>query len=460
MSDRTGVYILSERQENKMGVMPVGKLLVNMSTPMMLSMLTQALYNIVDSIFVAMISEKALTAVSLAFPLQTLMIAFAIGTGVGVNALVSRHLGAREFDKANEIATTGVRLSFVTYVVFALFITLCCRPFFRFQTADTEIVEAGIIYMQIVGVLSIGMFFQSMMEKLLQATGKTSLSMTTQIVGAVINMIMDPILIFGYFGFPKMGIAGAATATIFGQIVAGLLALYFNKTKNTEIQISMKKYPFKLETVQKIYAIGVPSIIMQAIGSVMTFGFNKILIVFSATATALFGVYFKLQSFVLMPVFGLNNGMMPIVAYNYGARKPERIVKTMKLSYGAAYVIMIVGVVVFWVIPDKLLMMFSASEDMIEIGVPALKIISLHFLLAPFSIVSSSFFQALGHGFISMINSIIRQLLVLLPAAFILSRLIGLSAVWWSFPIAELAAVAMAAFFMIRVYNKEIKPLF
>ena len=447
-------------KENKMGVMPVGKLLVNMSTPMMLSMLTQALYNIVDSIFVAMISEDALTAVSLAFPLQTLMIAFGIGTGVGVNALVSRYLGAKKFEKANEIATTGVRLSLITYVVFAIFIFFSCEPFFRLQTSNEAIVDAGVTYMKIVGILSIGMFFQAMMEKLLQATGKTSLSMTTQIVGAVINMIMDPILIFGYFGFPKMGIAGAATATIFGQIVAGSLALYFNKTKNKEIHISLKTYPLTLKTVKKIYAIGFPSIIMQAIGSVMTFGFNKILIVFSSTATAVFGVYFKLQSFVLMPIFGLNNGMMPIVAYNFGARKPERIVKTLKLSYAAAVIIMIIGIVIFWTIPDKLLLLFSASDDMLSIGIPALRIISLHFLLAGFSIVSSSCFQALGHGFISMINSIIRQLLVLLPAAYILSRIGGLSLVWWSFPIAELVAVAMAMFFMIRVYKNEIKPLF
>lgn len=451
---------MSERKENKMGVMPVGKLLVNMSTPMMLSMLTQALYNIVDSIFVAMISEDALTAVSLAFPLQTLMVAFGIGTGVGVNALVSRYLGAKQYEKANEIATTGVRLTWITYICFALFVLIVCKPFFRFQTSDEVIVEYGITYMRIVGVLSIGMFFQSMMEKLLQSTGKTAFSMTTQIVGAVINMIMDPILIFGYGIFPEMGIAGAATATIFGQIVGGSLALYFNMTKNKEIHISLKKYQMKNETVKQIYAIGFPSIVMQAIGSVMTFGFNKILIVFSSTATAVFGVYFKLQSFVLMPIFGLNNGMMPIVAYNFGARKPKRIVKTLKLSYIAAYVCMVIGVVLFWAIPDKLLLLFSASDEMLEIGVPALRIISIHFLLAAFSIVSSSFFQAMGHGFISMVNSIIRQLIVLLPAAFILARVGGLSAVWWSFPIAELVAVAMAAYFMVRVYRSEVQPLF
>lgn len=446
--------------ENKMGVMPVGKLLVNMSTPMILSMLMQALYNIVDSIFVAMISEEALTAVSLAFPLQTLMVSFGIGTGVGVNALVSRYLGAKKHEKANAIATTSVYLTFFTYIVFAVLITLICRPFFRIQTSDTKIVSAGITYMQIVGILSIGMFFQVMMEKLLQSTGKTNLSMITQIVGACINMIMDPILIFGLIGFPKLGIAGAAIATIFGQSVGGLLALYFNKTKNKELVISFKKYPLRLENVKRIYEIGLPSIIMQSIGSIMTFGFNKILINFSSTATAVFGVYFKLQSFVLLPIIGLNNGMMPIIAYNFGARKPDRIKQTLKYSYLAAYVMILVGFGLFVAVPEKMLLLFSASDDMLAIGVPALRIISLHFLLAAFSIVSSSFFQAMGHGFISMINAISRQLLVLLPVAYILSKIGGLTAVWWAFPIAELVAVALAAIFMIKVYTEEVKPLY
>ena len=446
--------------ENKMGVMPVGKLLVNMSTPMILSMLMQAMYNIVDSIFVAMISEEALTAVSLAFPLQTLMVSFGIGTGVGVNALVSRYLGAKKHEKANAIATTSVYLTFFTYIVFAVLITLICRPFFRLQTSDTEIVSAGITYMQIVGILSIGMFFQVMMEKLLQSTGKTNLSMITQIVGACINMIMDPILIFGWIGFPKLGIAGAAIATIFGQTVGGLLALYFNKTKNKELVISFKKYPLRLENVKRIYEIGLPSIIMQSIGSIMTFGFNKILINFSSTATAVFGVYFKLQSFVLLPIIGLNNGMMPIIAYNFGARKPDRIKQTLKYSYLAAYAMILVGFGLFVAVPEKMLLLFSASDDMLAIGVPALRIISLHFLLAAFSIVSSSFFQAMGHGFISMINAISRQLLVLLPAAYILSKIGGLSAVWWAFPIAELVAVVLAAIFMIKVYTEEVKPLY
>jgi putative MATE family efflux protein len=344
--------------------------------------------------------------------------------------------------------------------VFAVLITFICRPFFRIQTSNPEIVSAGITYMQIVGILSVGMFFQVMMEKLLQSTGKTNLSMITQIVGACINMIMDPILIFGLIGFPKLGIAGAAIATIFGQSVGGLLALYFNKTKNKELVISFKKYPLRLENVKRIYEIGLPSIIMQSIGSIMTFGFNKILINFSSTATAVFGVYFKLQSFVLLPIIGLNNGMMPIIAYNFGARKPDRIKQTLKYSYLAAYVMILVGFGLFVAVPEKMLLLFSASDDMLAIGVPALRIISLHFLLAAFSIVSSSFFQAMGHGFISMINAISRQLLVLLPVAYILSKIGGLTAVWWAFPIAELVAVALAAIFMIKVYTEEVKPLY
>ena len=442
-----------------MGTMPVGRLLVNMSTPMMLSMMTQALYNIVDSVFVAMINEEALTAVSLAFPLQMLMVAFGVGTGVGVSALVSRYLGAREFERANAIATEGVRLMVLTCVFFSIFIYGISGPFFRFQTEDETILSYSLTYMRVIAALSIGMFNQVMLEKLLQATGKTTLSMITQIVGAVINMIMDPILIFGYFCFPKMGIAGAAIATIFGQIVGGMLAIYFNLAKNGEIKISLKEYKPNMENIKHIYEIGVPSIIMQAIGSVMTFGFNKILMAFSSTATAVFGVYFKLQSFVFMPIFGLNNGMMPIVAYNFGARKPSRIMRAFKLSTIAALVMMAVGTVLFWTIPDKLLMLFSASDNMLSIGVPALRIISIHFMLAGFSIVCSSFFQALGHGFLSMINSIIRQLGVLLPAAYILSRIGGLSAVWWAFPIAELFAVTMCAFFLRRVYRENIIPL-
>lgn len=445
-------------KENKMGTMPVGKLLVQMSTPMMLSMLTQALYNIVDSIFVAMISENALTAVSLAFPLQNLMIAFGVGTGVGVNALVSRSLGAKKQERANRIATTGFRLTIATYIVFALLITLTVRPFFAMQTDDAEIISYGVTYMQIVGLLSIGMFFQSMNEKLLQSTGKTHLSMITQILGAVINMIMDPMLIFGVGPFPEMGIAGAAVATIFGQTVAGLLGLYFNKTKNKEITVSLKEYKTDMEIIRHIYSIALPSILLPAIGSIMTFGLNKILITFSSTATAVFGVYFKLQSFVFMPVFGLNNGMVPIVAYNFGAKKPERIMEAYKLAIIGAEGLMVIGLAIFMIFPDQLMALFSASDEMTVMGRVALRTIALMFPLAGFSIVNISTFQALGHGFVSMLNSLIRQLIVLLPAAYFLSG-IGLDAVWWAFPIAELSSLIFCIIYMRHVIAYDIRPL-
>ena len=441
-----------------MGTMPVGKLLVQMSTPMMLSMLTQALYNIVDSIFVAMISENALTAVSLAFPLQNLMIAFGVGTGVGVNALVSRSLGAKKQERANRIATTGFRLTIATYIVFALLITLTVRPFFAMQTDDAEIISYGVTYMQIVGLLSIGMFFQSMNEKLLQSTGKTHLSMITQVLGAVINMIMDPMLIFGVGPFPEMGIAGAAVATIFGQTVAGLLGLYFNKTKNKEITVSLKEYKTDMEIIRHIYSIALPSILLPAIGSIMTFGLNKILITFSSTATAVFGVYFKLQSFVFMPVFGLNNGMVPIVAYNFGAKKPERIMEAYKLAIIGAEGLMVIGLAIFMIFPDQLMALFSASDEMTVMGRVALRTIALMFPLAGFSIVNISIFQALGHGFVSMLNSLIRQLIVLLPAAYFLSG-IGLDAVWWAFPIAELSSLIFCIIYMRHVIAYDIRPL-
>ena len=441
-----------------MGTMPVGKLLVQMSTPMMLSMLTQALYNIVDSIFVAMISENALTAVSLAFPLQNLMIAFGVGTGVGVNALVSRSLGAKKQERANRIATTGFRLTIATYIVFALLITLTVRPFFAMQTDDAEIISYGVTYMQIVGLLSIGMFFQSMNEKLLQSTGKTHLSMITQILGAVINMIMDPMLIFGVGPFPEMGIAGAAVATIFGQTVAGLLGLYFNKTKNKEITVSLKEYKTDMEIIRHIYSIALPSILLPAIGSIMTFGLNKILITFSSTATAVFRAYVNLQSFVFMPVFGLNNGMVPIVAYNFGAKKPERIMEAYKLAIIGAEGLMVIGLAIFMIFPDQLMALFSASDEMTVMGRVALRTIALMFPLAGFSIVNISTFQALGHGFVSMLNSLIRQLIVLLPAAYFLSG-IGLDAVWWAFPIAELSSLIFCIIYMRHVIAYDIRPL-
>lgn len=447
------------KQENKMGVMPVNKLLLSMAVPMMLSMLVQALYNIVDSIFVARVSEEALTAVSLAYPVQTLMIALGGGMCVGVNALLSRALGEKDYKRVNDSAMNGIFLSLLNFIVFLLIGIFAVKPFYYAQTDDAEIIYHGVQYLSVVCCCSIGIYMQFIFEKLLQSTGRTMLAMVTQMTGAVINLIFDPILIFGYFGFPAMGAAGAAIATVAGQIVAAILAFVLNQKCNPEIQLHFKGFRPDFKVIGKIYEVGLPSIIMQSIGSVMTFSMNQILIAFSSTATAVFGVYFKLQSFIFMPIFGLNNGMVPIIAFNYGARKKDRMVKTIKLSILYAMCIMAVGTVVFQLIPDKLFMLFDASEHMLSMGVPALRIISIHFVLAGFAIVSGSVFQALGKAVYSMINSMCRQLVVLIPVAYLLSLLGEVNYVWWALPIAELMSVCMCSIFMTRVYKKIIKPM-
>ena len=447
------------QKENKMGVMPINKLIISMSLPMIISMLVQALYNIVDSMFVAQISENALTAVSLAFPAQNLMIAIATGTGVGINASLSRSLGEKHFDKANQIANHALFLAFCSYVAFALFGICFAETFYRMQTDIPEIVEAGTTYLRICSVCSIGIFFEIAIERLLQSTGKTFYSMIVQGIGAICNIILDPICIFGLFGVPKMGVAGAAVATVAGQIIAACVGIVLNHKKNTEIKVSLKDFRPNRSIISQIYSVGIPSIIMASIGSIMTFGMNKILIGFSATATAVFGVYFKLQSFIFMPVFGLNNGTVPIIAYNYGARKPDRIVKTLKLAIIYAVSIMAIGFAAFQLVPDKLLMIFNASDLMLEIGIPALKIISLSFMAAGYGIACSSMFQALGHGMMSLYMSVVRQLVVLLPVAFILSKIGGLRYVWYAFPIAEVSSLVLATVFLTKVYKKKILPL-
>ncbi|MDE6880849.1 MAG: MATE family efflux transporter [Oscillospiraceae bacterium] len=442
-------------RENKMGVLPINKLLVSMSVPIMLSMLVQALYNIVDSIFVSRVSENALNAVGLAFPVQNLMIAVATGTGVGINALLSRSLGEKRFDRANLTASNGVFLGVCSAIVFAVLGALFSRQFFLVQTDVAEIVEGGAAYIQVCTVCSFGLFIAISIERLLQATGNTVYSMITQMAGAVTNIIFDPIFIFVF----DMGVVGAAWATVLGQVVSAALGVYFNARKNTEITLSFKGFRPNAYIIGRIYSVGVPSIIMASIGSVMTFGLNKILIGFTTTATAVFSVYFKLQSFVFMPVFGLNNGMVPIVAYNFGARKPDRMIKTVKLAAVYATGIMVLGVAVFQLLPHVLLGMFEASDYMLEIGVPALRTICLSFLLAGFGIVSSSFFQALGHGMLSLVISLVRQLIVLLPAAWLLSLSGQLSLVWWAFPIAEVFSVIFSVIFTLYAYRKEVKPL-
>ena len=448
-------YVTENFKENKMGTMPVNKLLISMSVPMMLSMLVQALYNIVDSIFVAKISEDALTAVSLAFPMQTLMIALGGGMGVGVNAVLSKALGEKDYDRVNSSAKNGIFLACINAIIFLVVGLTMVRPFYEAQTDNVDIINYGVEYLTIVCCCAFGIYSQFIFERLLQSTGKTTLAMVTQLIGAVTNLILDPILIFGYLGMPKMGVSGAALATVIGQIFAGIAAIIINVSLNDEIKLDFKGFRPSGQIIGMIYKVGVPSIIMQSIGSIMTYGMNQILMVFSSTATAVFGVSFKLQSFIFMPVFGLNNGMVPIVAFNYGAQNRERLVKTIKLSIVYAMSIMCLGTLIFNLIPKQLLMLFEASEQMLSMGVPALRIISLHFLLAGFCIICGSVFQALGYAVYSMINSICRQIVVLLPAAYLLSRLGNVNYVWFAFPIAELMSLTMTAIFMVKI-NRDV----
>ncbi len=444
---------------NKMGTMPINRLLLSMSLPMVAAMLVQALYNIVDSMFVAQLSENALTAVSLAFPVQNLMIAVSTGTGVGMNALISRALGEGNRERANLIANNGVYLAIFSTIAFALLAFFGSELFFRMQTDDLDIIQQGTIYIQVCSCLSFGIFLQIAFDRILQATGRTFYTMLTQGLGAILNIILDPILIFGLFGLPRMGIAGAALATVLGQMAAAALSFWYNKKKKDDIVISPKKYGLSSMAIKKIYAIGIPSICMASIGSIMTFGMNKILISFTSTATAVFGVYFKLQSFIFMPVFGLNNGMVPIVAYNYGARNPERIMRTIKLSMLYATAIMALGFLAFQFFSPQLLRIFNASEQMLEIGTVALRTISFSFLFAGFNIISTSFYQALGHGFLSLAGAVLRQLVVLLPVAILMAKIQGLSAVWLAFPAAEISTLVFNIFFVRYIYRKELRTM-
>ena len=418
-------------QENKMGTMPVNRLLVTMSLPMIISMLVQALYNVVDSVFVAQINENALTAVSMAFPVQNLMIAVATGTGVGVNALLSRSLGERNFKMANKAANNSAFLAVMSYLVFLVFGIFGVETFYRLQTDIPEIIAYGKDYTIIICIFSFGLFLQIAFERLLQATGRTIYTMFSQTTGAVINIILDPILIFGYFGFPVI----------------------LNMAKNKDIRLHIREMKPDAMVIGRIYSVGVPSIIMASITSVMSFCMNKILMSFTSTATAVFGVYFKLQSFIFMPVFGLNNGMVPIVAFNFGAKQRQRITKTIKLGLLYAFCMLTIGLVIFQLCPKELLGLFNASESMLAIGVPALKIISISFPFAAFSIISISVLQSLGHGIYSMFISVGRQLVVLVPVAFLMAQTGNLDLVWLAFPLAELMAVALGGIFLRKVFK-------
>lgn len=449
-----------EYRENKMGIMPVKKLIINMALPMMISMLVQALYNVVDSIFVAKIEENALTAVTLAFPMQSLMIAVGTGTGVGVNALLSKALGEKDFKRASKAANNGLFLTLASFILFLMIGLFIAGPFISSQTSSSVISRYGTDYLRIVCCLSFGLFFQVMFERLLQSTGRTVQSMISQGTGAIVNIILDPIMIFGLLGFPRLGVAGAAYATVIGQMCAACMGLYMNLKHNPEIRLSTADimHPDK-EIVKRVYYVGIPSILMVSIGSIMTYMMNRILIAFSTTATAVFGVYFKLQSFIFMPVFGLNNGLIPVLAYNYGARNNGRIVEALKFSLCLAVGIMITGMLIFQLIPETLLGLFNASEEMISIGRPALRIISLSFPVAGACIAMGSVFQAFSQSIYSLIVSVGRQLVVLIPVAWLLSKTGQVTNVWWAFPIAEVMSFILSVTFFRLLYSRIIKVL-
>ena len=450
---------MEERRENLMGTQPINRLLPSMAFPIMLSMLVQALYNVVDSVFVSMVSENALTSVSLAFPVQNLMIAVSVGTAVGINALLSRRLGEKNFEAANKVAENGIFVTVLSWAVFAVFGAACSGLFMGAFTQNAEILAGGTDYMWIVTVFSLGLFMSVTMERVLQVTGKTVYQMISQMTGAVVNIILDPVFIFGWLGLPAMGVAGAAWATVIGLFCGMAVGIGINHVKNHEVRLNFRRFRPDWHSIKGIYQVGLPSIIMQSIGSVMTFGMNKILIAFTETAVSVFGVYFKLQSFVFMPVFGVTNALVPIVGYNYGARSSQRIQQATRLSLLMTTAIMALGTVIFQVAPGPLLSLFSASDTMLSIGIPALRIISVSFCFAGVAIVFSSVFQALGDGMLSLVMSAVRQLLLLLPCAFVLAKLGGLDAVWFSFLIAEVASVTLAVVFYRSLYNKKIRHI-
>ena len=445
--------------ENKMGTMPVGKLLIQISLPIMISMFVQALYNIVDSIFVAKLSTDALTAVSLAFPIQNLMISAGVGTGVGINALLSMRLGQKDNKAVNQTALNGVFLVIITIVLFIILGLTIPHAYLKSQTSNMQIVELGTDYLEICMIFCFGLFIAITFERLLQATGRTVLSMISQMAGAITNIILDPIMIFGFFGIPAMGIKGAAWATVVGQIIGALISVILNIKINKEINFNPKGFKPQSKIIIDIYKVGVPSILLGSIGSVLTYLLNLILGAFSTIAIAVYGVYFKLQSFVFMPVFGLNNGIVPIVAYNYGAKYKKRIIDSIKMCAIVALAIMGLGTFIFEVFPGQLLAMFSPNEEMLEIGIPALRIIAIHFPIAAIGITFTSVFQAFGRGFLSMCVSFIRQIFALLPSAWLLSLTGNINNFWWAFVIAELFSLIACIFAMKNVYKTQIKNL-
>ena len=448
-------------KENKMGTMGIPKLLYSVSIPIIISMLVQAMYNVVDSIYVAQFDNIAGTgALTVAFPIQNLMIAVAVGLAVGMNALLSRSLGEKNFERANVIAGQGFFLTFCGYLIFLVVGLFLVKPFVGTQAQSGTLLYAyGVDYLSIVCIGSLGVFVQVIAERLLQSTGKSFFSMLTQLSGAVVNIILDPILIFGWLGLPEMGVKGAAYATVIGQFVAAAVGIILNIAVNKELKLRLKNMLPRLKLVVEILVIGIPSVLMQAIGSVMTFSMNKILIGFGTEAMNVFGLYFKLQSFMFMPLFGLNNGMVPIIAYNYGARRKDRVMSTVRLSAYTAIGYMLLGLAVFQSVPHVLLGFFNASESMLTIGNTALRIISLCFLFAGFSVIACATCQALGKSTYSLIVSVCRQLVVLVPTAFLLSLTGNVARIWWAFPIAELVCFFVCIYFLVRVFRKCLKGM-
>lgn len=448
-----------ELKENKMGVMPVGKLLVNMALPMIISMWVQALYNIVDSIYVSQISESAVTALALAFPIQNIQIGLAVGLGVGINSMLSQSLGRKDYENASRVAGNGTLLMAIAMGLLMLFGVFGVRPYYEMQSDVAETVEGGIAYSSICCLICVGVFTQVLCERLLQATGRTVHTMIIQCTGAITNIILDPIFIHGWFGVPAMGISGAAIATVVGQCVGGAMGVVMNLKYNPDVQFGLKYFAPRRHVISSILSVGVPAIVMNGIGSVMNFGMNQIFQTFNETATGVFGIYYKLQSFFFMPLFGLNNASISIIAFNYGARKPERIVKTLKISCATALCIMLLGLAAFQMIPQVLLGIFNPSEDFLSIGITALRIISVHFPIAAFCIMLGACFQALGNGIYSTIVSLCRQLVVLLPVAYLLSLTGNVANVWWAFPIAEVMSALVTGILFAKIFREKVKPL-
>jgi len=446
--------------QNKMGEMPIGKLLANMAWPAILSMTISAMYNIVDSIFVARIGEDALTAVSIVNPVQMMIIALSVGSGVGINSLIARRLGAKNQDEADKAASTSIRIGLFNYLVFLIIGIFVTGPFVSgYAEKGTYLYEAACQYLSIVCIGSLFINIQVVLEKVLQSTGNMVAPMICSLTGAITNIILDPILIFGMFGLPRLEVAGAALATVIGQF-AGMLVGVFVIIRGEHL-VHIKLFGFKMDwkVVKDIYKVGIPSIVMQSLASFMTIFLNMILVVYSTTAVAVLGVYFKIQSFVFMPVFGLNQGAMPIMGYNYGARNKERLMKTYTTALKVALIVMLAGLALFQIFPTQLLLLFDASKEMLRIGVPALRLISLCFPFAAYGIITGTLFQATGHGVYSLIVSLTRQFVGILPLAFILIRIGGVTLSWAAFPLAEIIGVVMSTIMLKKLYNKEIKDM-